>query len=60
VWGDPKIEGTLNAVPYLRKLGVTPENLIYKFDFRDSRFIFPVDLARMAVGGSGRSDGRLR
>jgi hypothetical protein len=40
VWGDPKIEGTLNAVPYLRKLGVTPENLIYKFDFRDSRFIF--------------------
>jgi hypothetical protein len=40
VWGDPKIEGTLNAVPYLRKLGVTPENLIYKFDFRDARFIF--------------------
>ena len=40
VWGDPKIEGTLNAVPYLRNLGVTPENLIYKFDFRDSRFIF--------------------
>lgn len=40
VWGDPKIEGTLNAVPYLRRLGVTPENLIYKFDFRDSRFIF--------------------
>jgi hypothetical protein len=40
VWGDPKIEGTLNAVPYIRKLGVTPENLIYKFDFRDSRFIF--------------------
>jgi hypothetical protein len=40
VWGDPKIEGTLSAVPYLRKLGVTPENLIYKFDFRDARFIF--------------------
>jgi len=35
VWGDPKIEGALSAVPYLRKLGVTPENLIYKFDFRD-------------------------
>ena len=35
-----KIEGTLNAVPYIRELGVTPENLIYKFDFRDSRFIF--------------------
>jgi hypothetical protein len=29
VWGDPKIEGTLNAVPYIRKLGATPENLIY-------------------------------
>jgi hypothetical protein len=40
VWGDPKIEGTLNAVPYLRKLGVTPENLIYKFDFNNVRFIF--------------------
>jgi hypothetical protein len=40
VWGDPKIEGTLSAVPYLRKLGVTPENLIYKFDFKDCRFIF--------------------
>ena len=27
VWGDPKIEGTLSAVPYLKDLGVTPENL---------------------------------
>ena len=40
VWGDPKIEGVLSAVPYLKKLGVTPENLIYKFDFDDTRFIF--------------------
>jgi predicted phosphohydrolase len=40
VWGDPKIEGTLAAVPYLRKLGVTPERLIYTFDFKDVRFIF--------------------
>jgi hypothetical protein len=40
VWGDPKIEGVLSAVPYLKKLGVTPENLIYKFDFNDARFIF--------------------
>ncbi len=40
VWGDPKIEGTLAAVPYLRKLGVTPERLIYKFDFKGTRFIF--------------------
>ena len=40
VWGDPKIEGTLDAVPYLKNFGVTPERLIYKFDFRDMRFIF--------------------
>jgi predicted phosphohydrolase len=40
VWGDPKIEGTLSAVPYLKTLGVTPERLIYKFDFKDVRFIF--------------------
>jgi len=40
VWGDPKIEGVLSAVPYLGKLGVTPENLIYKFDYQGVRFIF--------------------
>jgi hypothetical protein len=40
VWGDPKIEGVLSAVPYLKKFGVTPENLIYKFDFNGARFIF--------------------
>ena len=40
VWGDPKIEGVLNAVPYLKTLGVTPENLIYKFDFKGVRFIY--------------------
>jgi len=40
VWGDPKIEGVLDAVPYLRKFGVTPENLIYKFDFNGVRFIY--------------------
>jgi predicted phosphohydrolase len=40
VWDDPKIEGTLNTLPYLRKLGLTPDRLIYKFDFKDSRFIF--------------------
>ena len=27
-------------MPYLTKLGVTPEQLIYKFDFKDVRFIF--------------------
>jgi predicted phosphohydrolase len=40
VWGDPKIEGTLAAVPYLKNFGVTPERLIYKFDFKDVRFVF--------------------
>jgi hypothetical protein len=40
VWGDPKIEGTLAAVPYLKNFGVTPERLIYTFDFREIRFIF--------------------
>jgi hypothetical protein len=40
VWGDPKIQGTLSTVPYLTKLGVTPERLIYKFDFNGVRFIF--------------------
>ena len=40
VWGDPKIEGVLDAVPYLKKLGVTPENLIYKFDLHGVRFIY--------------------
>ena len=36
----PKIEGVLDAVPYLRKFGVTPENLIYKFDLHGVRFIY--------------------
>jgi predicted phosphohydrolase len=40
VWGDPKIDGVLSAVPYLKKLGVTPENLIYKFDYQGVRFVF--------------------
>jgi predicted phosphohydrolase len=40
VWGDPKIEGVLDAVPYLKKFGVTSENLIYKFDFNGVRFIY--------------------
>ena len=40
VSGDPQIEGVLDAVPYLKKFGVTPENLIYTFDFKGVRFIF--------------------
>ena len=38
--GRPKIEGVLSAMPYLKKFGVTPENLIYKFDFKGTRFIY--------------------
>ena len=38
--GRSKNRGTLDAVPYLKKFGVTPERLIYKFDFKDMRFIF--------------------
>jgi hypothetical protein len=30
----------LDAVPYLKKFGVTPENLIYTFDFKGVRFIY--------------------
>lgn len=40
VWEDPNIEGVLSATPYLAKLGVSPERLIYTFDFRDTRFIY--------------------
>ena len=36
----PQIDGVLSAVPYLKKLGVTPDRLIYKFDFKGVRFIF--------------------
>ena len=39
VWGDPKIAGVLSAVPYLKKFGVTPDRLIYTFDFKNVRFI---------------------
>jgi hypothetical protein len=39
-WGDPKMEGILNAVPYLKRFGVTPDNPIYKFDFKGARFIY--------------------
>ena len=40
VWADPNIDGVLSTVPYLKKLGVTPQRLIYKFDFNGARFIF--------------------
>jgi hypothetical protein len=40
VWGDPKIDGVLSAVPYMKKLGVSADRLTYKFDFEGSRFIY--------------------
>ncbi len=40
VWDDPRIEGVLSATPYLKKLGLSSERLIYFFDFKDTRFIF--------------------
>jgi Calcineurin-like phosphoesterase len=40
VWADPKIEGVLSAVPYLKKLGLSADQLIYKFDYNGARFIY--------------------
>ena len=40
VWGDPKIDGVLSAVPYLKKLGVSADRLTYKFDYGGARFIY--------------------
>jgi len=40
VWADSDVEGLLGSFPYLKKLGVSEKQLIYKFDFRGARFIF--------------------
>lgn len=40
VWGDSKAQGLLHTFPYLKALGVSGRNLIYKFDFDGARFIF--------------------
>jgi len=40
VWNDSDVEGLLSSFPYLKKFGVTDEQLIYKFDFNGVRFIF--------------------
>ena len=39
-WADSSMEGMLTTFPYLKKYGVSPTNLIYKFDFDGVRFIF--------------------
>ena len=33
VWGAPDIEGVLSAFPYLKKLGLSSDRMIYKYDF---------------------------
>jgi hypothetical protein len=40
VWADSDVEGLLASFPYLKELGVSDKQLIYKFDFRGARFIF--------------------
>jgi len=40
VWDDSDVEGLLGAFPYLKQLGVSDKQLIYKFDFDGARFIF--------------------
>ena len=40
VWDDSDVEGLLASFPYLKKLGVSDEHLIYTFDYSGVRFIF--------------------
>jgi hypothetical protein len=40
VWEDADAEGFLTTFPYLKQLGVSDKNLIYKFDYNGARFIF--------------------
>lgn len=40
VWDDSDVEGLLHAFPYLKQFGVSDKRLVYKFDYKDSRFIF--------------------
>jgi hypothetical protein len=39
-WADETIQGFRETFPYLSKLGFTENNRIYKFDYKNSRFIF--------------------
>ena len=38
--GDPRAEGVLSVLPYLKQLGISDKQLIYKFDYNGARFIF--------------------
>ena len=40
VWEDPNAEGFLSTFPYLKQLGVSDKQLVYKFDYNGARFIF--------------------
>jgi hypothetical protein len=40
VWDDSDVEGLLASFPYLTQLGVSKDRLIYKMDFKGTRFIF--------------------
>jgi hypothetical protein len=40
VWGDTDAEGLLTVFPYLKQLGVSEKQLVYKFDYDGARFIF--------------------
>jgi len=40
VWEDTSAEGFMSTFPYLKPLGVSDKNLIYKFDYDGARFIF--------------------
>lgn len=40
VWEDTDAQGFLSTFPYLKQLGVSDKNLIYKFDYGGARFIF--------------------
>ncbi len=40
VWNDSDVEGLLASFPYLKELGVSKQRLIYKMDFKGTRFIF--------------------
>jgi hypothetical protein len=51
LWDDDDLAGTLTALPYLRRLGLTPANRVYSFDFKKVRFIF-------LDSGSGSEKGR--
>jgi hypothetical protein len=39
-WGDPRLAGVLQTMPYLARLGLSPQRRIYSFAVGGCRFIF--------------------